>query len=126
MLSGHTHRYSRSYPLWNNAVSENGITYLEGGCSSGCNSKASRADLPSYSAAGYPKSGNPVYSVLQFTQDEIRITAYAVEDSKSVPIDEGTVHAMARNNTDARMSLPARILHALLSLCGRMVSVMFR
>ena len=125
VLSGHTHRYSRSYPLWDGKPSDSGITYLEGGCCSGCNSKASRVDLPSYSAAGYPKADTPVYSVLQVSEDAIRITAYAVEDGKSTPMDSGLVRFYTREDGTPRMSWIKRLLHSLLSLGGRLVSVMF-
>jgi 3',5'-cyclic AMP phosphodiesterase CpdA len=124
VLSGHTHRFSRSYPLLDNALSEKGITYLEGGCCSGCNCKASPQPLPSYSAAGYPQT-NPVYSVLQFTDEEIAIRSFAVEDGQSVQIDSVTLSRYARDDAQAHASRLVRVLQGVLSLLGRAVSVVF-
>ena len=125
VLSGHTHRYSRSYPVWDDAVAESGITYLEGGCCSGCNCKASPDPLPAYTAAGYPQN-NPVYSVLEFSGEEIRIQSFAVVDEQSVPMDSGTVTAHPRNDEGAHSSLFVRVMQGALSVFGRAVSVIFR
>ena len=125
VLSGHTHRYSRSFPLWDNEIAQSGVTYLEGGCCSGCNCKPSPETLPSYSAAGYPKT-NPVYSVLRFGEDEITVQAFAVEDGESVEIDSAAVLPCPNNDEDAHSSQIVRILHGALSLFGRAVSVLFR
>ena len=125
VLSGHTHRYSRSYPIRSGAVSDNGVTYLEGGCCSGCNCKASPANLPEYSAVGYPEK-NPVFSVLRFDDEAIRISAYAVEDGQTVQIDSGTVAARTKNDDAAHASPLLRLLQGVLSLAGRAVSVWFR
>ena len=125
VLSGHTHRYSRSYPLWNGKENENGIIYLEGGCASGCNSKASPAELPTYSAAGYAQADEPVYCVLAFSDDAVQIASCAVRDGESIPIDSGTVTAYPRDDTAAHRTPFVRILHVILSLCGRLVSVWY-
>ena len=124
VLSGHTHRFSRSFPLLNNEIAENGITYLEGGCCSGCNCKASPQPLPSYSAAGYPQT-NPVYSVLQFTHEELAIRSFAVEDGQSVQIDSVTLSPHARDDAQAHASGLVRVLQGVLCLLGRAVSVVF-
>ena len=125
VLSGHTHRFSRSYPLWDNTVADAGITYLEGGCCSGCNCKASPESLPAYSAAGYTQT-NPVYSVLRFGENEISVQSFAVENGRSVPIDSASVLKRPRNDEGAHSSWFVRILQRILSLFGRIVSLLFR
>lgn len=125
VLSGHTHRYSRSFPLWDDSVSESGVTYLEGGCCSGCNCKPSPDVLPEYSTAGYTKT-NPVYSVLRFGEEEIAIQSYAVEDGQSVEIDSVAVLPRMRNDDGAHASRIVRMLQGALSLFGRAVSVWFQ
>lgn len=125
VLSGHAHKYSRSYPLWDDAVSASGITYLEGGCCSGCNCKASPEVLPAYSAAGYGKK-NPVYSVLRFGEDCIGIQSFAVEDGASVRIDEGAVTSRTDSRESAQMMPVVRVLQGALSVFGRVVSLWFR
>ena len=122
VLSGHTHRFSRSFPLWDNSIDENGVTYLEGGCCSGCNCKASPQTLPAYTAAGYAQA-NPVYSVLQFTEDELSIQSFAVEGGQSVQIDSAILSPHPKD--DARASNFVRLLQGLLSLFGRAVSAVF-
>lgn len=118
VLSGHTHRYSRSVPI-------DGITYLEGGCCSGCNCHASPDVLPSYTAAGYPQK-NPVYSVLRFGEDTITIQSYAVENGESVLIDEGAVEAGGEKPAGVpRMATWAKAVQAILSLFSRAVSLLF-
>lgn len=117
VLSGHTHRYSRSKPV-------DGITYLEGGCCSGCNCKASPEVLPIYSAAGYPQN-NPVYSVLRFDVKEISIDSFAVCEGESVLMDKGTVTGGIHSGELPKMSMSARILQTILSLFGRAVSLLF-
>lgn len=117
VLSGHTHRYSRSKPV-------DGITYLEGGCCSGCNCKASPEVLPIYSAAGYPQN-NPVYSVLRFDENEISIDSFAVCEGESILMDKGTVTGSIHSGELPKMSMPARILQTILSLFGRAVSLLF-
>lgn len=117
VLSGHTHRYSRSKPI-------DGITYLEGGCCSGCNCKASPQILPAYTEAGYPYN-NPVYSVLQFGENEISIESFAVCEDESVMMDEGTVTGGIHSGELPKMPLPAKILQTILSLFGRAVSLLF-
>ena len=124
VLSGHTHRYSRSFPLWDGTVSETGVTYLEGGCCSGCNCKPSPQALPAYTAAGYPET-NPVYSILQFTDKEIMICSYAVEDGRSVQIDSASVTAVPKDDAVAHASQIVRILQGMFSIFGRAVSVIF-
>ncbi len=125
VLSGHTHRFSRSYSLWNHSIGDYGITYLEGGCCSGCNCKPSPDMLPSYCAAGYGKV-NPVYSVLCFGKDEICMQSFAVEDGQSKQIDSDVVTAYTRNDEGAHSSWAVRILQRALSILGCAVSVWFR
>ena len=117
VLSGHTHRFSRSVPI-------DGITYLEGGCCSGCNCHASPDVLPSYSAAGYPQK-NPVYSILHFGEDKIEMQSFAVEDGDSVLIDEGSVAVRTHTDDMPRMSFLAKALQTILSLAGRVISLLF-
>ena len=124
VLSGHTHRFSRSYPLWDNALTDSGVTYLEGGCCSGCNCKASSDVLPPYSAAGYGKE-NPVYSVLRFHEEEIAVQTFAVEDGQSVRIDEGLVFPSPRHDEGAHPSWLVRVLQGVFSVFGRAVSLWY-
>lgn len=125
VLSGHTHRFSRSYPLWDDAVSDSGIIYLEGGCCSGCNCKPSPESLPEYTAAGYSKT-DPVYSVLRFEEDKIILRSFAVENGQSVQIDQSSVSSRQRDDESARSSSFMRFIHGVLSVFGRAVSVLFR
>ena len=124
VLSGHTHRYSRSYPIWDGAVSENGVVYLECGCTSGSNPKACPNETPSYAAAGY-KASDPSYCVLDFGEDAIEITSYAVVNGDSIRMDGGTVSLYARDDTNAQMSFFAKLLQIALSCFGRAVSLLY-
>lgn len=122
VVSGHSHRYSRSKPIMDGTVSESGVIYLECGCSSGCNGHASPEVMPSFSAAGY-HANDPVYSILEFGEDEIQIQSYAVIDGESVLMDRGSTSGIA--HTTPSMSLPVRLLHGILSVFGSLVSVFF-
>ena len=125
VLSGHTHRYSRSLPICDGKFADSGVTYLEGGCSSACNSKACPDSTPSYTAAGYKKGNVPVYTLLQFTDDAIRVRAYAVEDGESVEMDRAEVLPNPQE-TPKSMSVVMRFLQTALSGFGRAISLLFR
>ena len=124
VLSGHTHRYSRSFPIFDGKVSESGVTYLEGGCCSACNSKACPDSPPSYTAAGFKQKDVPVYSILRFDDERIRLTAFAIENGESVQMDSAAIYP---NPLDAPQSMSAGIhlLHSLLSFFGRVISFLF-
>lgn len=122
VVSGHSHRYSRSKPIMDGAASENGVVYLECGCSSGCNGHSCPDVLPAYTQYGYPAS-DPVYSVLDFGEETIEIKSYAVIDGESVLMDSGSVSGMKHG--EARMSFFARLMQRILSVFGSMLSVIF-
>lgn len=122
VVSGHSHRYSRSKPIMDGAVSDNGVVYLECGCSSGCNGHSAPEVMPSFSAAGY-HADDPVYSILEFGADEIQIRSYAVIDGESVLMDSAS--ATGIEHTTPSMSLPIRLLHGILSVFGSIISVFF-
>ena len=117
VLSGHTHRFSRSKSI-------DGITYLEGGCCSGCNCRACPDVLPSYTDYAYPQK-NPVYSVLHFGKDAITTESYAVENGESVRIDAGSVALRVREDPTPQMSVFTKTVQSVLSVFGRIVSMLF-
>ncbi len=115
VLSGHSHKYSRSYPIYNFETAETGGTvYLESGCTSGSNPKASPETLPAYSQAGYPVA-EPVYSVLKFTNNEITIETYAVRGEESVLVDSGSVVLNTRDDSGAYMDGAATTVYKAIS-----------
>lgn len=125
VLSGHTHRYSRSYPLLDGSAAASGVTYLEGGCCSACNSKASPDAMPSYSAAGYPKRDVPVYTVLEFGDDKIEMTAFAVEEGESVQMDAARIFPSPVSGQEC-MSGGAKAVQTVFSVFGRAIAALFR
>ena len=115
VLSGHSHKYSRSYPMHNfNIAQSGGTVYLEGGCCSGSNPKASPEALPSYSQAGHP-AAEPVYSVISFSDEEIKIETYAVRDGGETLVDSGNVSCFERDDSSARMSGVAAAIYKAIS-----------
>ncbi len=124
VLAGHSHMYSRTAPMRNFEPAENGIVYIEGGCASGSNCVLTPEELPEYAVVGN-RIKSPVYTVLDFSEEKIKVKAYVVVDGDSVPIDETTVYNNGRDDSNAKMSAGMSILHFILSLPNRFFSLFY-
>ncbi len=99
VLMGHSHIYSRSHVLYNNAVAENvqnkssvtdakGTIYITTGSTS-----RPRADAEHGStrvAFDYRSGTDYIYDIIKFSEDSISFKAYVAE--KDEPIDEFTIY----------------------------------
>ncbi len=115
VFSGHSHKYSRSYPMKDfTAMRSGGTVYLESGCSSTSNCRSGPETVPAYTQFTN-KNNSPVYSVLGFSDDGISIESYNVVEGESVLIDSATVQPTQRDDTNAHMSGFMTTIYKLLS-----------
>ena len=124
VLSGHSHMYSRTYVMKNFEKADEGIVYIEGGCASGSNCVLTPEELPDYAVVGN-RIKSPVYTVLTFSEDEVGVEAYVVENGESVQIDETTIVRNERDDSNAQMSTGNKLLHFILSLPNRFFSLFY-
>lgn len=128
VLSGHSHMYSRTYVMKNFERAENGIVYIEGGCSSGCDCNLVPDPMPPQTAVGNTTDRLPTYTILTFSEDEIGVKAYLVENGETGEIrliDDTVIENNGRDDSNAKMSFLNKTLQFILSLPNRFFSLFY-
>jgi predicted phosphodiesterase len=89
VLSGHDHIYSRTTMNEQRKVDvDRGVTYLVGGSGSGSKYYEEDTSINRYWKTTYYDKNNPVYTLINVKHNQMTINVYAIENKKSVIIDE--------------------------------------